>query len=448
MASSTGLHEGYRYEINSGDFKGEVVTMLDPKPVSDGLPNQRKVLVLTPEGQEYYILPRQLRARPVNDQPDASAWAQSAPPPGVTALQVAAALHASAQAADEAPIPVATVEQVDRILNPITDPMDPRLDHLRPSRRKLTQYISREVAPGLSDIDFLLAFTSDVYRVADNNDGRPASVLLKGDTQCGKTMLVEVLAIAWSERMAEQQRQRDETVTYTKPMPIFTISGSAGITDFDMFGETTSYTDPATGQATLVWLPGMVEMAATVGGILYIDEVYAIDPRYTASLHPLIDHRHSFINRHKAVWKHGQFMPDVTKADLDLWVIATGNEAYAGMGKPNEAFINRFESVCWGYDKDVEAKLIKSAAIRFLGDALRTARAKNSIRTPCGTAALQRCERNVKTFGPVTGLFTLTSMFAPQERPIVDSIIEDRSIIILLNEELRMAAQEAAARGE
>ena len=134
----------------------------------------------------------------------------------------------------------------------------PRPDHrsdgpaARPpasEQRKFSQYIGREIAPGLTDTDFLLAFTSDEYRADSNNAGRPASVLLKGDTQSGKTMLVEVLAIVWAERLG-----------LPKPMPIFTISGSSGVTDFDLFGQTTSYTDPVTGVETLVWLPGMVEL--------------------------------------------------------------------------------------------------------------------------------------------------------------------------------------------
>jgi hypothetical protein len=423
MATAAALLTGWQYEIKDGDFAGEVVTILDSKPVADGEPNQRKVLVETPEGTHYYILPRQLKDVPVG----IAGVATPAPAPVLTAP--VATLVATEQVA------VATVAQVARILDPITDPMDQRLDHLRPSKRKFRQYIGREVAPGLTDIDFLLAFTSDPYRADSNNAGRPASVLLKGDTQSGKTMLVEVLAIVWAERLG-----------LPKPMPIFTISGSSGVTDFDLFGQTTSYTDPATGVESLVWLPGMVELAAQVGGILYLDEVNALDPRVTSSLHPLIDHRHLFVNRNKAVFNKGQFMAEVTQASLDLWVIGTLNEGYVGMGKQNEAFVNRFEHVCWGYNGDVETKLIKSAAIRLLGDALRTARERNSVRTPVGTAALQRCERNVATFGPVVGLNVLTSMFGPNERPIVESIIEDRSIIILLNEELRQAAAEAAHR--
>jgi hypothetical protein len=45
------------------------------------------------------------------------------------------------------------------------------------------------------------------------NEGRPANIMLKGMTQSGKTMMVEVLAVLWAEKMA------------TPPMPIFTLSG-------------------------------------------------------------------------------------------------------------------------------------------------------------------------------------------------------------------------------
>lgn len=445
MASAAALLPGFQYKIKDGDLADEVVTIKDNTPFPDyescsnpsghkvkadhdeagcvPHPLARKVTVVTPEGGDYYILPRQLRDTPVGMA------GSDAPAPVVQT--VAAALTT----APIATAPAVVVPEGLRTIDPITDPMDKRLDHLRPSRRKVNQYVGREIAPGLADTAMLLSFTTDAYRSDSNNGGRPASVLLKGDTQSGKTMLVEVLACLWADALG-----------LPKPMPVFTISGSAGVTDFDLFGQTTAYTDPVTGVESLVWLPGMVELAAQVGGILYLDEVNALDPRVTSSLHPLIDHRHMFVNRNKAVWRNGQFMSEVTSASLDLWVIGTYNESYAGMGKLNEAFVNRFEHIVWGYHGEVEQKLIKSAAIRLLGDALRTARERNSIRTPIGTAALQRCERNVRVHGPVVGLSMLTAMFGPQERPIVESIVEDRSIIILLNEELRQAAAEAAAR--
>jgi len=419
MALAASLIPGFQYEIANGDFAGEIVTIKDNKAIADGLPNQRKVLVTTPHGEDFYILPRQLK-----DTPIGMANSTTAPAPAVAAPLAPAVVTT-----------VTTEPVAIRTLDPITDVMDPRLDHLRPARRKVNQYIGRDMGNGMTDTQFILQFTTDAYRSDANNAGRPASVLMKGDTQSGKTMMVEVLACLWADQLG-----------LPKPMPIFTISGSSGVTDYDLFGQTTSYTDPATGIESLVWLPGMVELAAEVGGILYLDEVNALDPRVTSSLHPLIDHRHYFVNRNKAVYKGGQFMPEVTSASLDLWVIGTYNESYAGMGKLNEAFVNRFEHICWGYHPEVESKLIKSAAIRLLGDALRTARDRNSIRTPVGTAALQRAERNVQTFGSVMGLYTLTSMFGPAERPIVESIIEDRSIIILLNEELRQAETEARDR--
>ena len=439
MALTASLRPGFKYTITSGPLEGETVTIKNNKAIPDGQDNARKVLVITPEGEDFYILPRQL-----SDDPVGMAGTEASP---AVATVMVEAMNAPAEApqvafdrvlAAAAPVTIQTPQgvQVVRQINPITDPMDERLDHLRPSRRKLAQYESREMANGMKDTEFLLLFTTDVYREDDNNQGRPQSINIKGDTQSGKTLLVECLAILWADALG-----------LPKPMPVFTIMGSSGVTDFDLFGQTTSYTDPVTGVESLVWLPGMVELAAQVGGILYLDEVNALDPRVTSSLHSLVDHRHAFVNRNKAIWRKGQFMPEVVKASFDLWVISTLNEAYAGMGKQNEAFINRFEHIVWGYSGEVEQVLVKSSAIRLLGDALRTARERNSLRTPIGTAALQRCHRNVKVMGPVMGLFTLTSMFLPNERPIVESIIEDRSILILLNEELRQAAAEDKARG-
>ena len=95
-------------------------------------------------------------------------------------------------------------------INPITDPMDPRLDHLRPVRAKVRRYLNRVMANGMTDIEFLLTFTNDDYRA--KNEGRPANIMLKGDTQSGKTFLVEVLAVAWADAMG-----------LPKPMPIFTL---------------------------------------------------------------------------------------------------------------------------------------------------------------------------------------------------------------------------------
>jgi hypothetical protein len=165
--------------------------------------------------------------------------------------------------------------------------------------------------------------------------------------------------------------------------------------------------------------------------------------RVTSSLFPLLDHRHHFINRNKPVLKGGQFMPEAVTASLDLWIIATYNEGYRGMSDMNEAILNRFKHLMWDYDDAVESKLIKSPTVRLLGEALRTARKANKLRTPVGTSALQGLERDVAAFGAEMGLNVLVGLFKANERDVVSSIIEDRSIIVLLNEELKQAEIEA-----
>ena len=397
MALAPALNPGLSYTVLSGFFKGDVVEIIDNVPVLDGFPNQRKVLVRHPEG-EMYILPRQLDSTPVTT-------ASKTP-----TKQVAKAVEVEAT----------TTTVVDFVeADPITDPMDPRLDHLRPSRSRVRRYISRNMPNGMTDVDFLLTFTNDTYRA--ENEGRPANIMLKGDTQSGKTILVEVLAIAWADKLG-----------LPKPMPIFTLSGSSGVTDYDLFGQPTAY------QNRLVFLPGVVDLAARVGGILYLDECNAMGERVTSSLHSLCDSRHHFVNRNKPVEKGGIIMPEVVSASLDLWILGTYNEGYRGMGDMNEAFLNRFRHLTWGYNDAVETALVGSAAVRHLGEALRTARNKGVIRTPVGTAALQKAVADCTEFGPEMGLSIFLGLFKPMERPQVEDIINDRSIIVLLNEESKV----------
>jgi len=87
MASAAALLPGFQYKIKDGDLADEVVTIKDNTPFPDyescsdpkshttkqkhdeagcvPHPLARKVTVLTPEGHDYYILPRQLRDTPV-----------------------------------------------------------------------------------------------------------------------------------------------------------------------------------------------------------------------------------------------------------------------------------------------------------------------------------------------------------------------------------------------
>ena len=422
MALAPSLIKGFQYTVTGGMLEGEVVTIVDNTTFPDtDLDRRRKVTVRMADGTVDYILPRMLSNEPVGME--ATAMPAYRPEPEVVVTTVPA----------EVDVPVAPAAATTVVSQaPITDPMDARLDHLRPSRTKVKRYIQRHMQNGMSDVEFLLTFTTADFR--SDNEGRPQNIMLKGDTQAGKTFLVEVLAVAWADAMG-----------LPKPMPIFTLSGSSGVTDYDLFGQTTSYTDPTTGRESLVWLPGVVDLASKVGGILYLDEANAMGERVTSSLHPLADHRHQFINRNKPVLKGGQFMPETVTASLDLWIIGTYNEGYRGMGKFNEAFAQRFEHIVWGYDDAVENKLIKSPTVRLLGEALRVARRQGTIRTPFGTKALQKFERNVKAFGVEMAAQVVLGMFDASERDVVEAIIQDRSILVLLNEEARQAEVENGA---
>jgi hypothetical protein len=289
---------------------------------------------------------------------------------------------------------------------------DPRLDAYRPDPALAEQYVSRKMANGQTDIEYLLT----KWRKREN-------ILLVGDTQGGKTMLVNVLAIKIGEELG-----------IGKPVPVFTLSASNGITDFDLFGQTTVWTHPETGEERLVWLPGLADLAARVGGIFYLDEVNMMGERVTSSINPMTDWRRSFVNRNRAIQVPGDgFVPETVKCSGDLWIVGTMNPNYRGAGSLNEAFANRFRHLDWSYDATVEQRLIPNEAVRTLADALRQARSTGHIRTPIGTAALMRLNDDIVEDGVDMGLFSLTSMFTQDEKLVVDEIIESRSFRSLLH---------------
>jgi AAA domain (dynein-related subfamily) len=426
MAVAASLIPGFQYKVESGIYEGEIVTIVDNETFPDNHEHRRKITVQLQSGDIEYLLPRLLGSQPIGIANAAIST------PTIVAETPVADEPVVSHPQPVTPAQVSTL-RVLTVADPIVDPMDPRLDQFRPSPKKCRRYIRRTLDNGMTDVEYFLTHTTDPFRA--KNEGRPANMMMKGDTQTGKTFLVEVLAVEWANQLG-----------LPKPMPIFTLSGSSGVTDYDLFGQPTAYTGED-GVERLVWLPGIVDIAARVGGILYLDEVNAMGERVTSSLFPLVDHRHMFINRNKAVVKGGEYMPETVVASMDLWVISTFNEGYRGMGELNEAWNARSRTVIWDYDPDVEAKLVKSPTIRLLAEALRTARKANKIRTPVGTASLERLEQDVAAFGPGVALWTFEGMFKHNERDIVHTIIEDRSIEVLLLEEQRQNALNVAAEG-
>jgi len=423
MALAASLIPNFTYRVISGPLAGAQVKIVDnktfPDQDDDGNPHpEARKITVSLGGENIYMIPRLIDGTPIADP----MWTGKAAVVTASTGEVSNVPVAVVQAANEAlshPVFVAGTYQA------ITDPMDPRLDHYRPDTHKVAKYVNRIMPNGMTDVQFLLTLSSEGHR--RENQGRPANFMLKGDTQGGKTFLIEALAVAWAKMLG-----------LPKPMPVFTLSGSSGVTDFDLFGQPSAYVDPATGVEKIVWLPGIVDLAARVGGFLYLDEVNAMGERVTSSLHPLCDHRHMFVNRNKPVKVPGDgFMPEMVESSMNLWIVGTFNEGYRGMADMNEAFINRFRHIEWGYDEKVEKTLVPSPVIHLLAEALRTARAQSKLRTPVGTASLQRLHLDIQTFGVDLAMSMFVAVFKANERDVVRAIIEDRSITILLGEEMK-----------
>jgi hypothetical protein len=387
MASAKSLRAGMHVVVKSGPFGGMGAVIVDPAVMPDGHEQQRKMLVNVDGVGEQWIIPKLIDV------------------PG--SMPVSNTFRGPAPQATNVVVSDTRIESLD----------DPALDAYRPQRSNLLkEYISRKLPGGKSDIEVLTSYWER------RKDGYPNNVCLVGDTQSGKTMLVEVMAVVIAKKMG-----------LSKPLPVFTLAGSSAITDHDLFGQ---YRPDETGQ--LRWMEGIVALAARLGGILYLDEVNAMPGNVTAALHPMLDDRRSFVNIRKPTQdQHGVWMPEVVKCSTDLWVLCTFNPGYAGMSRTNEAFANRFVMLPWGYDEDVEKRLIKSPAIRLFGNALRNARDTRAITTPVGTSALQRLEDDVICLGVDYALWAFTGQFTNKtEAAVVEEIIRDRSIREMLEKEL------------
>lgn len=427
MATASNLIVGNTYPVRSGTYAGCRVIITTTEVVPDGQPEQRKLpcLLIESDGSStpVYVLPRLID----DGVPTLSQLRQ-----GVKSEPVRPAVQAPvAPVVEKAAALVSLAAPVKS--DPITDPMDPRLDAWRPSPKIARSYVSRTVPGGIKDTEFLLR----LYDQTDDNGYHP-NVLLAGDTQAGKTLLVEVLAVLLGRKLG-----------YDKPLPVFLLSGSSGITDYELFGQTMPFTGED-GVERLVYLPGIVTLATTVKDcILYIDETNALSEKVTSALHPVLDDRRYFINNKRAVQVPGDgFAPDVVKVSKGCWVLGTFNPGYRGMGLHNEAFINRFRVIPWGYDEAVEKRLIPSGTVRLLGTALREARLARTISTPVGTKALQRLYQDLQSFPVDTCLWSFTGLFQPNEQPKVMAIIQDRSIKSLLQAEFDRSTNSAPTDDE
>ena len=398
MVATKSLNEGTPVKVSTGPLEGASGFVVNPIAVPDGETNARKVLVNL-DGDEIHILPRML------DFDFAASQPVSAP---VSVEQVAAKV-AHHRSQEETTM--------------ITDPMDPALDQFRPNANIVREYVSRIVCKGekfkgYRDTDYFLHL-----RDMRDSNGYSPNIALVGDTQSGKTMLVNVLAVLAAERDG-----------HPKPYPVFTLNGSSGISSFDLYGMTTAVRED--GQEVLVWMDGIVPMAAACGGILYLDEWNAVPPSQAVAIHPLLDDRRQFTNTQKAVPNgHGGYNPEVVKAHTNMWVISTVNPGYKGTQLVAEATSNRFRWVPWNYDPKTERKLVKSKGVLGFGNALRDLYAGHEITVPVGTSALVRFAQDAAHLGVEAALSNFVGMFPPREQSVVQAVFTSDNFDVTISKE-------------
>lgn len=424
MAKTSALREGMQCTITAGPFENRKAIIVNPVAVPDGHPSgqQRKILVqIDGVEQPEYILPRLIQTEEEVRQAQAErmlaeAQASVGPMAALTHNQMAQAQSQTA------------IAQVLRRAEPITDPMDPVLDQFRPSTHVVEAYVGRTVPGGMTDIEYMLALRED-----RDVRGYSPNVALVGETQSGKTMLVEVLACIAAERDG-----------LPKPYPVFTLSGSTGITSYDLYGQTTAV--EINGQEVLVWMEGLVPLALKCGGFLYLDEWNAVPPNQAVAIHPILDDRRRFVNTQRAVEDgHGGYQPEVVQAHPKTWVVSTINPGYKGTQTASEATSNRFRWVPWDYDQHTEQILVPSTTCRLIGEALRNLRVSRTVTVPVGTSALQRLYRDCTTFGVEAAMWSFLAIFPPNERSRVEVVISDRGFLDTLYGEFPNSKQPVEA---
>jgi hypothetical protein len=417
MATASQLQPNMKVWLTDGPFKGKEGFVLGPTDPSNPSkiitargdePGQRRKVMIAVHGLhteddspfETWYLPRMLDIEPPMPQSIDQVLRQQPrmAKAALTGAEASAVLSAKYE--------------------PITDPMDPVLDRFRPDPEIVNKYINRQVAGGFLDTEYLL----DLRDRRDSNGYSP-NVGLVGETQSGKTMLVRVLAVLAAQRDG-----------LPKPYPVFTLNGSSGVTGYDIFGQTTAVI--IDGQEVLVWMDGLVSLAARVGGILYLDEWNAVSPAQAIALHPILDDTRRFTNTQKAVPNgHGGFMPEEVKVNPNLWCIVTINPSYKGTQTMAEASSNRFRWLPWDYDQETERALVPSTTIRLMGEALREAKLRKAISMPIGTSVLQRFNDDCAEYGAENALWAFLGIFSPVERERVTDILDEAGMADLLKQE-------------
>lgn len=237
-------------------------------------------------------------------------------------------------------------------------------------------YVSRKIN-GVKDLE--------VFRVAHENK---KNILLKGPTGAAKTMVATHYAIVNGYFVI-----KINCSTAADPSALF----GRFVPNVDSEPELDGDGNPK-GAPAFRWVDGLVADAvrkavqAGLKVVLILDEINMLDPRLASTLFPLLDS-----NRELIILDNSETLK-VTNDNL--LIVATMNPGYRGTKSLNKALTNRFPFIIeWGYDDNVEKKLIPSDALREVVKDLRVEEKEGRIDAPFSTNMMVEFVDNYNLLG-------------------------------------------------
>lgn len=220
------------------------------------------------------------------------------------------------------------------------------------------------------------------------------NVIMEGPTGCGKTSLV----YAWCA---------------ARGLALYAFPSSAAAEPSQFRGRWVP--DPATG--LLKWQDGGMTDVTRYGGVIYINEGNFLRDAVASDMFGLLDKRRKLElldNDGEVIYAPDEFM-----------VIMDFNEGYKGTRELNAAFRNRFAiPLPFDYDTKIEAKLVRSKAIRDMAKQFRQEVAKGLFETPVATNMLVEFESIALSSSVDFAIRCFISHFPADDRGAVKQIVD------------------------
>lgn len=296
-----------------------------------------------------------------------------------------------------------------------------RVAAMIPDPRIAKQYVHRNIN-GILDFDYLDGAIADKFNIT-----------LAGPTGSAKSTLLRAYA------------------AYRR-LPIAVIDADASMDFSTIIG--------GYDLETHEWVDGRLALVVRYGGIAVVEEFNMISQRVGAAFHDIFS-----VNRQLAIPEHkgeviiaGRGHQTPTEVELEdgqtalmylepaapTLFASTYNPrelGYHGVLEINQATLNRFAMPFkWDYDHDVELELLDSPTLLTVAEGLR---AREEIRTPVPTNALQEFEALWWRYGWESAQYFFLNRFKHDEQNIVEITLFPESENIVRELEAKEAERDA-----